>query len=95
MEQLQRAVQWLEDWVGWGKVKEEEEEEEEEVKVGKVKEEVEAHVVEEKVEGSSMAWLRSCGGRIIDMPSGPPFWRPPPSGPRAPPPPPPSFSCPP
>ena len=57
MEQLERTVARLEEWVGRGrKVKEEGEEVEE----GKVKEEAEAQVVGEKVEGTGMAWLRDC-----------------------------------
>ena len=59
VEQLERTVLRLEEWVGWSrKVKEGEKEEVEEVGEGKVKEDVEAQVVEEKVEVTGMAWPR-------------------------------------
>ena len=75
MEQLERAVQQLEDRVGRGR-KVEEEEKEEVVEVDmeeeKVKEEVEEKVVEEKGEVTG-SWLRTflgnrAAGAIMDMP---------------------------
>ena len=81
VEQLERLVQRLEDWVGWGrKVKEEEVEDEvEEVgeeKVGeRVQEEVEENVVEEKVVVGG-GWLTGflgsrVAGAIMDFPREP------------------------
>ena len=74
VEQLERAVLRLEEWVvGGRKVKEEEKKEVEEVQEQKVKEEAEAQVLEEKEEVSGMAWLRSflgnrVAGATMEMP---------------------------
>ena len=74
VEHLEGAVARLEDWVGRGrKVKEEVKEEEEVVVEEKVSDDVKAEVVEEKVEGTGMAWWRGFSGNrgagaIMDMP---------------------------
>ena len=79
LEHLERSVQRLEDWIGWGRKVMEEVVEEEVEEVGqenvgeRVKEEVEENVVEKKVGGvvADRFFAPSCGGGHHGLALGP------------------------